>query len=217
MSASQRKLSEAQARSHRMLLDIGRELRNTRVQRGLSQAVVARAVRISPPQVSLIERGRYDRVKVIRLMEVASVLGLDLSLRFFPGGEPIRDAAHARLLERFRSLVGPQWTWAAEVPLLIPSDKRAWDRVLGGAGVRIGVEAETRATDLQEVQRRTALKKRDGGVDRLVLVLPDTDWCRRLVRLNDMTATYPVPGNVALAALAAGRDPGGDALILIGR
>jgi hypothetical protein len=173
-------------------------------------------VRISPAQLSLIERGRYERVKVTRLAQLAAMLGLDLSLRLFPGGEPIRDAAHAKLLARFREVVGERWQWAAEAPLPIRGDKRAWDRLLSGAaGLRIGVEAETRPTDLQEVQRRTALKKRDGGVDRLILVMPDTEWCRRLLRLNDLTATYPVPGSVALAALSAGRDPGGDAVILI--
>ena len=40
-------------------------------------------------------------------------------------------------------------------------------------------EGETRPTDIQELARRLALKKRDGGVDRLILVLKDTEWCRR--------------------------------------
>ena len=79
----------------------------------------------------------------------------------------------------------------------------------------IGVEGETRPTDMQELQRRLALKKRDGGVDRLILVLADTEWCRRLVRLNDLDAAFPVPGKVALKALAEGRDPGGDSIVLI--
>jgi hypothetical protein len=94
-------------------------------------------------------------------------------------------------------------------------DKRAWDRTMRGAGLTIGIEAETRPTDMQELQRRLALKKRDGGVDRLILLLADTEWCRRLIRLNDLDAALPVPGKVALRALAEGRDPGGDAAILI--
>jgi hypothetical protein len=86
---------------------------------------------------------------------------------------------------------------------------------MGGAGIRIGVEGETRPTDMQELGRRLALKKRDGGVDRLILVLADTEWCRRLVRLNDLDAAFPIPGRVALRALAEGRDPAGDAIVLI--
>lgn len=86
--------------------------------------------------------------------------------------------------------------------------------MLRGLDIRIGIEAETRPTDLQELQRRLALKKRDGEVHRLILVLADTEWCRRLVRLNDMETMFPVPGKIALRALAEGRDPGGDAVVL---
>jgi hypothetical protein len=68
---------------------------------------------------------------------------------------------------------------------------------------------------MQELQRRLALKKRDGQVDRLILVMPNSDWCRRLVRLNDIEAMFPAPGRVALRALVEGRDPGGDAIVLV--
>jgi hypothetical protein len=68
---------------------------------------------------------------------------------------------------------------------------------------------------MQELQRRLALKKRDGQVDRLILVLADTQWCRQLVRLNDIETMFPVPGRVAMRALAEGRDPGGDAVVLV--
>jgi hypothetical protein len=84
-----------------------------------------------------------------------------------------------------------------------------------GAGIIIGVEGETRPGDMQELGRRLALKKRDGGADRLVLVLANTAWCRGVVRLNDLDTAFPVPGKVALKALADGRDPGGDSIVLI--
>lgn len=97
----------------------------------------------------------------------------------------------------------------------MPGDRRAWDRLLRGEDVVIGVEGETRPIDMQELQRRLALKKRDGGVDRLILVMPNSDWCRRLIRLNDLGAAFPISGSVALKLLSEGRDPGGDAVILI--
>jgi hypothetical protein len=87
--------------------------------------------------------------------------------------------------------------------------------VLRRAGVVVGVEAETRPTDLQEVQRGIALKKRDGQADRVILVLADTEWNRRLFRLNDLEGTFPIAGKIALMLLAEGRDPAGDAVILI--
>jgi hypothetical protein len=63
--------------------------------------------------------------------------------------------------------------------------------------------------DLQEeLERRLAIKKRDGRVDRLVLVLSNTDWCRRLVREHEreLETAFPLPGRIALSALAEGRD-----------
>ena len=215
MPAVERAIDRAKERATRLLVAIGRELRASRVARGLSQQHVAQAVGVSQGLLSLIERGMHSAVSLELLAKIAEVVGLDLALRAYPGGEPIRDAAHARLLERFRKLVADLWTWAAEVPLPIPGDRRAWDRLVRGAGVVIGIEAETRPTDMQALQRRLALKKRDGQVDRLILVLPNSDWCRRLIRLNDIESMFPVPGKVALRALVEGRDPGGDAIVLV--
>lgn len=214
MPAAERRFDQAARRARQLWVEIGRELRNARVTVGLSQRAVAAAVGISQAQLSRIERGMYRTVSIGTLVKAGAAVGLDLSIRFFPGGPPIRDKAHAALLERFRKSVGERWEWVAEVPLPLAGDKRAWDRMLRGP-VRIGVEGETRPTDLQELQRRLALKKRDGQIDRLILVLADTDWCRRLVRLNDIETMFPVPGKVAVRALAEGRDPGGDAIVLI--
>lgn len=215
MPAADRTRARAADRVGRILSQVGRELRAARVSRGLSQHVVAHAAGISQAQLSEVERGTYPTAPLSTFVGVAATLGLDLSLRLFPAGEPIRDRAHAALLARFRKAVGEGWQWAAEVPLPIAGDRRAWDRTMRRGGLLIGVEAETRPTDLQELQRRLALKKRDGQVDRLILVLADTDWCRRLLRLNDIEATLPVPGKVALRALAEGRDPGGDSVVLV--
>jgi transcriptional regulator with XRE-family HTH domain len=215
MPASERRFTRADQRAALALGNLGRELRSARVSHGLSQQVVAAASGVQQAEVSRIETGRRPGATIRTLARLATAVGLELSVRLYPGGEPIRDKAHIALLARFRQAIGELWTWAAEVPLPIPGDKRAWDRVLRGAGVVIGVEAETRATDLQEVQRRVGLKKRDGQVDRVVLVLSNTEWNRRLIRLNDLERGFPIPGKVALKLLAEGRDPGGDAMILI--
>lgn len=82
--------------------------------------------------------------------------------------------------------------------------------------VSIAIEAETRPTDLQELERRLALKRRDGGVDRMILLLRDSRWNRTLVRMDDgIQAAFPIPGPQAMRALADGRDPGGDAVIFL--
>lgn len=215
MTAIERAMDQARQRARRLLLEMGRELRVARVSRGLSQATVALAAGQTQAQVSRIERGLYPGVTLDALARLAAALGLEPSLKVYPAGQPIRDKAHIALLDRFRRTVGPGWEWAAEVPLPISGDRRAWDRTIKRANMTIGVEAETRPTDMQELGRRLALKKRDGRVDRLILVLADTDWCRRIVRLNDLDRAFPIPGRVALKALGEGRDPGGDSVILI--
>jgi transcriptional regulator with XRE-family HTH domain len=206
-------MTAADQRAEQLLTAVGRELKAARQSRGLSQRTIAAATAVDLAEISLIERGRRAGVTTRSLARLAAAVGLELSVRLFPAGEPIRDKAHAALLERFPKAVGEGWAWAAEVPLPIPGDKRAWDRRLRGHGVAIGVEGETRPTDMQELQRRLALKKRDGKVDRLILVLADTQWCRRIVRLNDIESMFPVPGKVALRALAEGRDQEGDAIV----
>jgi transcriptional regulator with XRE-family HTH domain len=215
MPAIERTMDQARLRAQRLLREVGRELRAARITRGLSQRAVASVVEISQAQLSLIERDLYPVVTLDTLARAAAAVGLELSVKFYPGGEPIRDTAHIALLDRFRKAVGETWAWSSEVPLPVPGDKRAWDRLLRSANIAIGIEGETRPTDMQELGRRVALKKRDGGVDRVILVLANTEWCRRLVRLNDIDAAFPVPGRIALKALAEGRDPGGDAIVLI--
>jgi len=208
-------MDRASERSRRSLIELGREIHNARLAHGLSQAAVARSARIAQSYVSDVERGRQLAVPLATIARVAAAVGLEVSLRAFPGGQPFRDRAHIRLLERFKAATGSAWRWTSEAPLPIPGDQRAWDRLMRGDGVVIGVEAETRPTDMQVLQRRLALKKRDGGVDLVILVLSNSEWCRRLVRLNDLQAAFPVPGRVALDALARGRAPGGDSLVLI--
>jgi hypothetical protein len=84
-------------------------------------------------------------------------------------------------------------------------------------GVSIGVEAETRPRDFQDLLRRIALKRRDGGVNRVVLLLRNSRWNRNIVRAHgrELSEAFPVDGVAALKALKEGRDLGGDAVIVI--
>lgn len=149
------------------------------------------------------------------LARFAAAVGLELSVRLYPAGQPVRDRAHTQLLERFRAAVSATWQWGSEVPLPIPGDKRAWDRVMRLRDLVIGVEGETRPTDAQELARRLLLKKRDGRVDRVVLVMPNTNWCRQMILLPELRSAFPIDPRVTLVALRDGRDPGGDAIVLI--
>src|SRR4029450_9470554 len=110
---------------------------------------------------------------------VAAVLGLELSIRAYPAGDPIRDLAHARLLERLHRDLHPSLRWHTEGPFPTPGDLRAWDAVTGRDHWRLGIEAETVIDDTQALDRKIALKVRDGGVDRVLLLVTDTPRNRR--------------------------------------
>src|SRR5207237_5268388 len=109
---------------------------------------------------------------------LATIVGLDASFRLFPGGDPMRDAGHAQLLERLRARIHPTLRWSIEVPLPILGDRRAWDALIGGNGWREGVEAETGLRDGQALSRRLELKRRDGAVDGIILLAPATKRVR---------------------------------------
>ena len=167
--------------------------------------------------VSRVERGLVPQLSVADASAVLAAVGLDLVVRAVPGGDPVRDAGHAALLARFRARLHPTLRWATEVPLPIPGDRRAWDAFVAGVDWRIGVEAEMRPNDLQALERRIALKQRDGGVDHIVLLLPNTPDNRRLVRVHEaaLRARFPLPDARAMALLEAGTALTGDALVVI--
>ena len=166
---------------------------------------------------SRLERGMATRVAVVDLARALAVVGLDLHLRAYLGGAPLRDAPHAELLERLRSRLGSGARWNTEVPLPGSGDRRAWDALIIVSGVRVGVEAETRVRDTQALQRRLSLKRRDGGVDHVVLLLADSRHNRVFVRdaPPGFLVDFPVSGRAALRKLERGEDPGGSAIVLL--
>jgi len=153
----------------------------------------------------------------VDLYRAAAVVGLELSARAFPGGSPLRDRAHLELLARLRARLGAEVGWQTEVPFPIPGDKRAWDALIRVVGLRIGVEAETRARDSQALQRRLALKRRDGHVDHIVLLLADTRHNRSFLRAagEGFLADFPVSRAAVLERLSRGEDPRGSAIVLL--
>ena len=85
------------------------------------------------------------------------------------------------------------------------------------AHVRIGLEAETRGRDSQALQRKLALKRRDGNVDHVILLMADTRHNRSFLRAagEGLHRDFPIPGRIALERLSEGRDPGGSSIILL--
>ena len=162
------------------------------------------------------ERGEGRGLTIIRAAELSAFLGMDLSVRQFPAGPPLRDAGHIALLARFDEVVAPAFRITREAPMPIAGDGRAWDRRLDGPA-SIGVEAETRPSDLQALEREIALKVRDSGVDRAILLLARSRHNRELLRtqLPALRQSFPLGTREVLAALRAGRDPGANGLVVL--
>jgi transcriptional regulator with XRE-family HTH domain len=167
--------------------------------------------------VSRIERGIATRVPYETLAMIAAVLGLDLSLRTFPAGDPVRDAAQLTLLAKLRGLLPAGRRWRTEVPLAIPGDLRAWDAVIEGRGWRVAVEAETRLRDVQALSRRLALKQRDDRQEVVILLVADTRHNRHVLRLAgpDLAPAFPTPGRAIREALSKGEAPRASGILLL--
>ena len=162
----------------------------------LTQQAVGDAIGISHAHVSRIERGLSKRVPYETLVLIGAVLGLDIPLRAFPAGEPVRDGAQLALLARLRVLLPHTLRWRTEVPLNIPGDRRAWDAVIEGRGWRVPVQAETRLRDVQALARRIGLKQRDDEIDFVLLLVADTRHNRHVLRMAgpDLAAMFPASG-----------------------
>ncbi|HEX5012754.1 MAG TPA: helix-turn-helix transcriptional regulator [Candidatus Limnocylindrales bacterium] len=220
---SEKRASAGADLGRKLVLTTGEEFKRARSASGLSQLVVASAAGISRPQYGRIERGLVPELSIKRTAVIASVLGLEPTLRLFPQGDPVRDHAHASLLERLHARCHKSLAWRTEVPLPAPGDRRAWDALIRGVDQgshdqwRVGVEAETRLNDLQALERKLALKERDGAVDWVVLLLLASRRNRSLVAeyAAVLRSRFPLEGRRALALLEAGAPLGANALILL--
>lgn len=216
MPAHQRLQAVGIQRADAMTRHLGREAREIRVRDGISQAQLARAVRVSRQWIGDFELGRLRSIDLRRVTLLFAFLGHKLVTSTYPTGEPIRDAAQTRLLERFNARLAPTWRRTTEAVMPRSGDLRAWDELLRGP-VSIGVEVETRPTDLQAVERSMSAKQRDSGTDRMVLVMLASARNRTLLQQHValLRQTFPLDTRSVLAALGAGRDPGANGLVLL--
>ena len=219
MAGRQRAIDRGALKGEQALRDFAAGIREARLTADLAQEVVGRAIGLSGSQVSRIERARVSSLSWVVAGKLAGAVGLDLSLRLYPGPARIRDAAQLALLERAVSCFGPGWRWRYEVPLAATTDQRAWDAAARHetTGASFVLDAETRLRDAQSLLRRETLKRRDSGDPRLILLLADTRANNLALRdaADVFVAELPIDSRTATQALAMGLDPGGDALVLL--
>jgi transcriptional regulator with XRE-family HTH domain len=182
---------------------------------GLSREILGRACGLSRTIVERIESGTRPTT-VREYAALGAGVGLDVRLRAYPAGDPIRDAGQQRLLERLRSRLHPSLRWSTEVPLPIEGDLRAWDAMIRGTDWRLPVEAETALDDIQATERRLTLKRRDGEADHVILLVADTRRNRRaLAAAPGAFAELPLRTREILADLARGTHPGGSGIVIL--
>jgi transcriptional regulator with XRE-family HTH domain len=216
MPAQERVRTMALRQADALARRLGQEARGLRLRAGVSQRRLGVATGVSRHWIYLFEHGRLRSVDIRRVTLVMAHLGHKFVASTFPTGEPLRDEGQSRLLDRFNARVSPSWRRFMEAPMPATNDLRAWDELLRGP-VTIGVEAESRPVDLQATARAMHAKARDSGVDRMVLLIGASARNRRLVgaHIGLIRQSFPLDTRTTLAALAHGRDPGANGLVVL--
>jgi hypothetical protein len=165
-----------------------------------------------------VERNEIQGPSPSDLWAIAAVLGLDVRLSAYPGGEPVRDHVQLRLLEAFRARIDPALRWRTEMPLPIEGDRRAWDAMVISPEGWTAIEAISRLGAVDATVRRALLKLRDDPrVTRLVLLISDTARNRAALAAAGpvITSDLPVATRAILGTLSVGRMPMHDGIVIL--
>ncbi len=219
MGTKETRLQRGRRRGRELTRGTVTQLRDARLGAGISQAALAQQLGLTQAAISMLEGHKVDELSLVRVSEIAAILGLEASLTLHPVGPPIRDKGHEALIARFRKHLAPAWRVTREAPFPGAGDPRWWDVLLRLPSERhlVGVEAETRIRDLQALVRRMKGRAADGGADLIVIVLSDSATNRGLIgafrdALGPAFSTSPA---AILRALADGsRVPGSGVLLL---
>lgn len=216
MPSSERARDRGRQEARQQLLRLGTELRDARYAAGISQWHVARAAGLNQSRVSRTERAQRVPPRIDELAQHCAVLGLQLVIRVYPHGSPVRDAGQLRLLARFRAQISDAYRWRTEVPVAGRGDLRAWDAVIDGP-TAIGIDAETKMHDIQALQRRCELKWRDSELPVAVLVVARTRHNRAVLRehRSALASTFPLDTGAVLEALRSGEALTANGIVLI--
>jgi transcriptional regulator with XRE-family HTH domain len=197
---------------HRVLVEFGVARRGS----GLSLDAVGAACRVAGSTTARTASGATANPDLRLLAAMSASVGLELRLRTYPAGDALRDAGQQRLLERLRVRLDQRLRWRTEVALPIDGDLRAWDAVIAGEEWRIAVEAETVLDDLQALERRVALKQRDGRLDHVILLVAETRRNRRaLAAAPGAFGELSRNSRPILTALRRGVDPGRGGIVVL--
>lgn len=200
-----------------LLREIGRELRVARLIAGMTQYQVAEQLGRSISHVSRVEHGLLNMIGIVQVTKHAAVVGLKPWVRLYPVVARPLDNAQLALLARFRERISNAWKVTLEAPMPLPGDLRAADALITINGCVCIVELITRLADFQAQLRSAQLKKRDLHAMRLIFVVAANATNRRSLHQAGAAVrdAFPLDTKATLRALAEGRDPGADGLVLL--
>jgi transcriptional regulator with XRE-family HTH domain len=220
VASKQTRLIRGRRRGRSLAAKALSELSERREFLGISQRSLAAELGWSQPRTWRFEANEVP-ISVVALSEMASLLGMELSVGLYDIGDPIRDKGQQALGRRFDIIPAPVWRSTAETLLPNPGDQRSWDRLLrlttSDTRHLVGADLESRIRDIQALVRRTRMRERDGGVDVILLVVSDSATNRSLVgQLREsLGPDYQTPPRAILAALRRGIPLPGSGVILI--
>src|SRR5690349_1630934 len=108
MATHVRAVEEARRRWQRQQLELGNELRTARQIRNITLRELAATIGVSRSQLCRRELGKA-RMSGEQLAVHAAAVGLRLSVKLWPIGGGVRDAAQARYIAAFVARVGRLW------------------------------------------------------------------------------------------------------------
>jgi transcriptional regulator with XRE-family HTH domain len=210
----------AARRAQRIRIGLGEDIRQAREDAGISLSSLARAAGVSKSHVHAIETGLCEP-KLETAARVGGALGLDLSVRFYPGTGPlVRDHLQAAMVEALLNVLHERWRRSLEVAVYQPV-RGVIDLMLETEGeplVACEAQSELRRLEQQLRWSRTkadALAEARGRPVSSLLLLRSTRRNRAVVSEFAATvrAAFPASTSSALGSLSgASAWPGGAVL-----
>jgi transcriptional regulator with XRE-family HTH domain len=220
---------EFRRRVRTLVRTIGTDVYRIRTDAAASQAQVSREAGIDRSHMGRIEAGTTN-ASLETLVAVATAMGADLSVRFFPGSGPrLTDRHQARMIESLLRALSPAWRPHLEVPVFRPA-RGYVDAVFERTDHPLLVVSEAQSTlpRLEQQIRWAAEKAASIGSSTLVgpgpmpatsklLILRSTASTRELARSFEATlrAAYPARSRDAVASLLEGTPWPGDSIVWI--
>ncbi len=193
---------------------LGGQVRVIRLRSALRQADVARRAGLSRSTVSLLERGRAERLSVGAVEAVVGALGARLDARLIwrgPELDRLTDAGHAALSASVKRRL-ERWGWLVRVEVSYNHfgergriDLLAWHPITRSALV---IEIKTSLADVQALLGSMDAKTRIGprllagdrarSVVPAIVFLEDRTTRRHLSALDDLFSQYALRGRDAI-------------------